>query len=209
MIWVISGAALILCAVFCILFLRGGQKKSVHALIKCVPGFSCFLLALAGMFLRSGFTGARAVLCIGLLICTAADWMLEYSFVPGTSLFMLAHLCFICAFISIGGFVPVVWAFVALSVVLYVLFLRFRRKGASPSPALLPAAYILLISLMAAFAFNCGALFAIGALLFVFSDALLGARIYAQISFRYSGTAVMVLYYAALYLLALGCVFQV
>ncbi|MBQ6646425.1 MAG: hypothetical protein IJM56_07075, partial [Clostridia bacterium] len=55
----------------------------------------------------------------------------------------------------------------------------------------------------------CGTLFSIGALLFVFSDALLGARIYAQISFRYSGTAVMVLYYAALYLLALGCAFNV
>ena len=192
---------------FCVQFVQNRHAPRIHALCKCVPSISCGLLSLYGWLNHaSGCTGG-ILLCCGLVLCAAADWALEFRFVPGVALFMASHLCFVAAFTLMSGKGPNLLCFVIFLAILYLLLSLVKHSGSSALPVLPLAAYIALISLMTASAFNCGVLFAVGALLFVLSDALLGAHLFGRIKGAYVGWAIMVPYYLALYLFALGCVF--
>lgn len=193
---------------FCLLFLRGRKPPRTQALYKCIPSFGCALLALYGA-LPSGFSDVGgAVLCAGLLLCAAADWVLEFRFLPGAMLFMLAHLFFIAGFVLTGSKVPNIICLIIVAAILYLLLALVRQVGEPKQPTLPLIAYIAVISLMAAYAFPRGALFAIGALLFIQSDALLGARLFGTVKGKAVSVSIMVPYYLALYLFALGCVFS-
>ena len=144
------------------------------------------------------------LLSAGLLLCVIADWVIEFRLMPGAALFGCAHLCFIAAFaLRCGGAAS--WpCLILLTGTLMGLFLYVQSKGKSSIPALPFAAYIALICLMASIAVKCGAWFAVGSLLFVVSDALLGLRLFGKIKIPHSGALVMATYYLALYLFAIG-----
>ena len=201
---VLAAAVFLPGAWFCRLYLSGQGKSRARAAIKCAPTAGCFLLALYA--LGSGGVNAlfQGLMCAGLLVCVFADWVIEFKLMPGAVLFGCAHLCFIAAFALKSGGSASWTCLILLAGALAGLFLYAQKKGKSSLPAAPFAAYIALICLMAALAVNCGALFGIGALLFVASDTLLGLRLFGKISFPHSGTAVMVSYYLALYLFALG-----
>ena len=189
---------------FCVKYLNGEGQSRLRAACKCAPTAGCFLLALYALCGASESALFLGLLSTGLLLCTAADWVIEFKLMPGAAIFACAHLCFIAAFaLRCEGAVS--WTcLILLSGTLMGLFLYVQSKGKSSLPALPFAAYIALICLMASIAVKCGAWFAVGSLLFVASDALLGLRLFGKIKIPHGGALVMVTYYLALYLFALG-----
>lgn len=203
----LSAGVFIICAWFCARFLRRSPSPRRHALDKCVPSAACFALSLYSLFSASPYSAWRVLLCAGLFVCALGDWVLEFHFIPGAALFASAHLCFASAFVALGGFTPNILCIVLLPVVLCAVFVRFMLKSARLGSAALYLIYIAAISLMTAYAANCGALFLIGALLFVLSDSILGLRIFGRIKGKYLSYLIMISYYLALYLFALGSLY--
>lgn len=123
---------------------------------------------------------ARWWVVAGLLGSLAGDvfLMLEDRFVPGLASFLVAHLCYVAAFVVMGlDLVPLV-AGVALVCVLVAAIGVKLIVGASREDRTLGfavAAYVCVISAMVAFAVGTTRWWAItGALLFYISDACIG-----------------------------------
>ena len=190
---------------FYVLFMREKETGAKKAVYKCVPGFLTLLTGL--WFLLSGkVTAANALIAAGLLICAAADWILEFRFLPGMALFAVAHLCFIGAFVSGGshGFSTVLY-FALLFAAMCTLFILFRNNKPENLPFAVFFAYAAVLALMAAFAFGCNVLIISGALLFVCSDTLLGLRLFGVWKGHVMSWILMGAYYSALFLFAFAC----
>lgn len=152
----------------------------------------------------------RWLLTAGLLFCVAADVLLEIQLLAGVSFFGAAHLCFLGASFCLGG-----WKLPAagMALILYgIFFLSFRRYLPKLGNLLVPGLiYPALLCLMAGTAVlaSCGeagqapATFGAGGLLFVASDYLLAERVLGK-SRKGQNMAVLILYYGAVYLIALG-----
>ena len=194
-------------AYFCWRFLRVDTSPRKKALYKCAPSAACCALSFYALLAVRGFSLPGDLLCAGLLVCTAADWALEFRFLPGAALFSAAHLLFILAFCFSAGWTPNFWLLAIFLIVLYTLILLVRPAGSAASPRMIYA-YIFFISLMASYAAKSGWVFTLGALLFMNSDLLLGLRLFKRISGPSLGWAIMVPYYLALYLFALGSLYS-
>ena len=202
----VSLTALFLIALFYILYIRRRTSGAVKAIIKCVPTLSAFGLALYGA-LGAGAQVYVWLICLGLTFCVAADYVLEFRFIPGAALFALAHVCFIVAFFLGGapGLCSVLLA-VCLFLILCTLFLRFQSNKPAGTPMAVFLLYAAVLSLMAGASAAMHACFFAGAMLFVVSDTLLGLRLFHVLRPRSTGIILMASYYLALYLIALGCV---
>jgi uncharacterized membrane protein YhhN len=137
------------------------------------------VLVLAVLVLRAPPSPARLLAGVGLLLGAVADAVIEFSFLGGLAVFLLAHVLYVAAFVRfeprlrLARLGPVaLWAALVLPVLV-------SQAGALALPVL---AYGLVIFTMIwraaaateSFGWNAGTLGLAGALLFGLSDTLLG-----------------------------------
>lgn len=144
---------------------------------------------------------ARVMLIIGLVLSLVGDVCLMVPtdlFVAGLGAFLLAHVFYVVALISLGVSVGGLLIGMVLMAALAVVVGRRIVQGAARSDAALAgpvAAYIAVISVMVATAIGTGRFFAVvGAILFATSDSVLGWTRFLS-DFSRSRLVVMVTYH--------------
>lgn len=152
----------------------------------------------------------RSAVAVGLLFSLAGDVFLMLPgdlFLPGLVSFLLAHLCYIAAFISKTG--PRSSALCALPFALYaatLFWILLPRVGALRLPVLVYAVVLCAMAWRACEVWRCEggrrALFALlGAALFVISDSALASNRFVS-EFGSSSAVVLGTYFAAQWLIA-------
>jgi uncharacterized membrane protein YhhN len=152
-----------------------------------------------------------------LIFSWAGDIILDFSFIPGLLCFLLAHVMYATAFFKTSGESllsrkPIL---LILPLVLYgagLIFLLYDHLDGMRLPVII---YALVIMTMLAGAINRYSkvnrvsylLVFAGALLFVISDSLIAVNKFG-FPFRFSGTAIMITYIAAQYLIVTGVLRQ-
>lgn len=150
---------------------RKDAEPSRRAL--ALKGGTTLLAAIPAAYalLSGGGTSALWIM-IGILLCAAADVILELHFQGGMVAFGLGHLCFIAAFAAKGGIGAAhlaAWALLSLAAMLYV-----RKAAEQSTESSLPfVIYGLVIAAMLAASLTRGPLAVTGAALFVLSDSIL------------------------------------
>ena len=146
----------------------------------------------------------------GLLLHSAADYLLEFSFYLGAGFFLAGHICYI-------GFFSTLWPLSAVHLITVVCllgimaFVLWRWRGPIGKRMPLFAVYGLVLAVSCAFAVSGltghtlqGRMLAAGGALFFISDALLLGRLLFSSS-RTVDWAIMVAYYAAQLLIGASC----
>ena len=168
-------AAFILMWVFYLTYQRvktaPGHSRALACAVKCAATAMAVFTALLGC-LQNG-TAAHWVLLSGLVACAVADGVLCYNFMAGGAVFALGHILYMVSFCLMR--MPD-WRSVLLLTALMGLvtaaFTRFRSRIGRRYPFFY--AYATLLSVMTALAAAQRPLYFAGALLFAFSDGLLG-----------------------------------
>ena len=172
------------------------RKRAVY---KIIPTLTCTLLALTGALVHG--RPYAWFLFLGLGVCTAADWILEFRFIPGMGTFGLGHILYCVAYVLTGHVRSLsLWVFLVLFGVISVLWF-FLRKRLDQAPLFL--CYAAVLCTMAALASSLNPRMMAGGLLFVLSDVMIGVRMALNIKSRWYGVVIMVTYYAAQFLIAL------
>ena len=198
MLPLVAGAALVY------LFRKEDPKLSprTKAGYKVVPTLLCAALALYGAA-GAGRPGYW-LLMLGLCVCAAADWLLEFAFFRGMAAFGCGHILYCAGYLLT---VDVTWRSLAVFLVLAaaVLFLYSRLKSRLDR-APLYLAYACLLCAMAALAASGRAFLLAGGLLFVISDCMIGIGVATSRRSRAYDTVILVTYYAAQFLIASAAV---
>ena len=189
-------------------YLRSARRMRESLIAKCAGSF--LAVGSAGFALRlAGENPFAQVIFWFFLLCTAADALLEISFVPGMLVFGAAHVCLIFWLWGLGS--PTWWS-LALWVAVYILTAVLFRKelptlGKLTAPFLLyPALLGGSLALAAPLPFTAGARWwpvALGCLLFYVSDMLVAKNQLSRWPDKWQ-KPIMALYWAALYLLSTG-----
>ncbi len=193
-----------------LLCLRGkyfGPQASVYFF---KPLTMLFILALAWQ--RSGGSGMvySYALVAGLLFSLAGDVFLmlpQDRFLPGLASFLIAHLCYITAFVSVDGF-----HFAPGILLLFLLYGVFMLRLLGPhlgkmrGPVVIYMAVILImgwqaVALCWAIGTGWSVLAAAGALLFVASDSILALNRFRR-PFRSAEALILGAYFVAQWLIA-------
>lgn len=158
------------------------------------------------------FGGSIAwLICIGTVCCMTADIVLEIHFITGAFIFGIGHLFFIAGFMCE---VTPFWDTAIIFAVLYFLFLlifgRFFKK--LKKLAYLGAAYLGVLCVMCSMALTMfirsgtsyGATAAAGGICFVFSDSILAWCKLSKKRKAIHQAVILLLYYSAVYLIALS-----
>ena len=145
--------------------------------VKMIPA-----AALGGMLLGPPSRAGKRLAAIGLLVCSLADAVIEFSFIGGLVTFLVAHLFYIAAFAGVeprwrlARLAPVaVWAAIVLPAL-------YAGAGTMRAPVLIYAAVIFVMIWRAAAAVlsisirDPGVIGLCGAVLFGVSDSLLGVN---------------------------------
>ena len=189
-------------------YLRSARRPRKSLIAKCAGSF--LAVGSAGFALRlAGENPFAQVVFWFFLLCTAADALLEISFVPGMLVFGAAHVCLI---FWLWGLSSPTWWSLALWVAVYILTaVLFRRElptlGKLTVPFLLyPALLGGSLALAAPLPFTAGARWwpvALGCLLFYISDMLVAKNQLSRWPDKWQ-KPIMALYWAALYLISVG-----
>ncbi len=208
MIWITC--VCVVCLGICLpLFLH--YKQNLHLLLatgyKCTGTLCAFLLALiAGIRLDP-----RCYVCAAAFFLYAvADGFLEYSFMLGAGFFLVGHICGIAFFLSTASLSALhVISFLASGGMMAYVYVRWRKPIGNQMPVFI--VYGLSLILMCSAAIGCfssfdlsGILFAVGGMLFLFSDCVLLRRLLFPLSAFYNWV-IMSTYYAALLCIGIGC----
>lgn len=149
------------------------------------------------------------LIAAGTIFCMTADALLEVHFVTGAAVFAAAHVCFIGGLLCLAS--PAWYTAVLLCCVYAVLFaiLRpyIRKLG---KLAVLGALYVAFLCAMCSMAGTVflkspgpsGAAAALGGAAFVASDTILAVNLLGEKNSRKLDKILLVLYYGAVYLLA-------
>lgn len=172
--YAIIAAFLLMCA-FYLTFQRMKQnpprRRGVSIAVKCAATSMAVLTALLGC-LQNG-TAAHWVLLAGLITCTVADGVLCVHFIAGGAIFGLGHVLYMVSFCLTHR--PT-WFSLLLFLCLMGLatagFTRFRARIGRRYGFFY--AYATVLSLMVSLAAAQHPIYFAGALLFAFSDGLLG-----------------------------------
>lgn len=155
--------------------------------------------------------GSSKLFLVFFLLCAAADVLLELHFLVGMGLFGAAHICLIIALWQ--AYPPTVWTLVLWAAALLAAAFVFRRELPHMGMVALPSIlYVALLSGTLALGvtslFRPGGLaawpLALGALCFFISDLMVAKQEFSGLPSSYQ-KPVMVLYWAALYLIAAVC----
>ena len=189
-------------------YLRSARRMRESLVAKCAG--SSLAVGSAGFALRlAGENPFAQVVFWFFLLCTAADALLEISFVPGMLVFGAAHVCLI---FWLWGLSSPTWWSLALWVAVYILTAVLFRKelptlGKLTVPFLLyPALLGGSLALAAPLPFTAGARWwpvALGCLLFYISDMLVAKNQLSRWPDKWQ-KPIMALYWAALYLISTG-----
>ena len=189
-------------------YLRSARRPRKSLIAKCAGSF--LAVGSAGFALRlAGENPFAQVIFWFFLLCTAADALLEISFVPGMLVFGAAHVCLI---FWLWGLSAPTWWSLALWVAVYILTAVLFRKelptlGKLTAPFLLyPALLGGSLALAAPLPFTAGARWwpvALGCLLFYVSDMLVAKNQLSRWPDKWQ-KPIMALYWAALYLISMG-----
>ena len=189
-------------------YLRSARRPRKSLIAKCAGSF--LAVGSAGFALRlAGENHFAQVVFWFFLLCTAADALLEISFVPGMLVFGAAHVCLI---FWLWGLSSPTWWSLALWVAVYILTAVLFRKelptlGKLTAPFLLyPALLGGSLALAAPLPFTAGARWwpvALGCLLFYISDMLVAKNQLSRWPDKWQ-KPIMALYWAALYLISMG-----
>ena len=189
-------------------YLRSARRMRESLIAKCAG--SLLAVGSAGFALRlAGENPFAQVIFWFFLLCTAADALLEISFVPGMLVFGAAHVCLI---FWLWGLSSPTWWSLALWVAVYILTAVLFRKelptlGKLTAPFLLyPALLGGSLALAAPLPFTAGARWwpvALGCLLFYVSDMLVAKNQLSRWPDKWQ-KPIMALYWAALYLISTG-----
>ncbi len=189
-------------------YLRSARRPRKSLIAKCAGSF--LAVGSAGFALRlAGENPFAQVIFWFFLLCTAADALLEISFVPGMLVFGAAHVCLI---FWLWGLSSPTWWSLALWVAVYILTAVLFRKelptlGKLTVPFLLyPALLGGSLALAAPLPFTAGARWwpvALGCLLFYVSDMLVAKNQLSRWPDKWQ-KPIMALYWAALYLISMG-----
>lgn len=189
-------------------YLRSARRMRESLVAKCAGSF--LAVGSAGFALRlAGENPFAQVIFWFFLLCTAADALLEISFVPGMLVFGAAHVCLI---FWLWGLSSPTWWSLALWVAVYILTAVLFRKelptlGKLTAPFLLyPALLGGSLALAAPLPFTAGARWwpvALGCLLFYVSDMLVAKNQLSRWPDKWQ-KPIMALYWAALYLISMG-----
>ncbi|MGI9578522.1 MAG: lysoplasmalogenase [Microthrixaceae bacterium] len=177
MFWTLIVATLVVAAADWVAV--GTQRRSAEYVLK--PLTMVVLIAAAIVMEDADPTAAQWLVVAGLVMSLAGDVFLmleERYFVMGLGSFLAAHLLYIAAFVAIGlnGFGFVLGA-AAVAVLIRAVGVKIVVGATEKDEKLgLPVSlYVLVISLMVAFAAGTGRWWAIGgAVLFYASDAFIG-----------------------------------
>ena len=189
-------------------YLRSARRMRESLVAKCAGSF--LAVGSAGFALRfAGENPFAQVIFWFFLLCTAADALLEISFVPGMLVFGAAHVCLI---FWLWGLSSPTWWSLVLWVAVYILTAVLFRKelptlGKLTVPFLLyPALLGGSLALAAPLPFTAGARWwpvALGCLLFYISDMLVAKNQLSRWPDKWQ-KPIMALYWAALYLISVG-----
>ena len=197
-------SALVLSALSYLQYMHMEGPSIRKALIKCVPGLMAFICALLGACRHHSQLYAYLI-AAGLLLCSAADYLLEFSFIRGIAAFGSAHLLFVAGFLfGCGLRWESLLLFVCIYAVLFAVFFRYRQRTPGKLPFFAFALYAFLLSLMTALAVGAGLWYALGAALFAFSDIILGLRLFGIYKNRPLDYVLMAAYDLSLLFLAAG-----
>lgn len=168
-------AAFVLMACFYLLYQKikvvPGHNRALGIAVKCAATAMAVLVALLGC-LRNG-TAAHWVLLAGLVACTVADGVLTVRFLAGGAVFGLGHILYMVSFCMMNRpDMRSVILLLALMGFATAAFARFRQRIGRRAPFFY--AYATVLSLMVSLAAAQAPTYFAGALLFAFSDALLG-----------------------------------
>lgn len=184
-----------------------GERLGLTATTRlALKGATTLVAALLAAYGANAGGGTPAwLICAGIVVCAAADVLLEKTFLVGMGCFALGHALYIAAFLMmqpVKTVNAVVFAgLLAVSaVVVYAL-----RKRLNPAPAYF--SYGVILSAMAALSLGQAPVAAAGAFLFLASDIVLAFRL-AGVAPAASGSVVMLLYYSGQYLLGLSTLFR-
>lgn len=172
---------------------------------KALATFMAVYLGMSGSLKSGQMSGA--LITLALAFCMAADVVLEINFIKGILIFGLAHLCYIAAFARLVH--PKWYTFVCAAGIYGAILLFFRediKKLKSLKAAAVP--YMGLLSLMSASALTLAiaapavstVMTAAGAVCFIVSDCIIALRTVRGKTSQVYGTAILLLYYGAVYL---------
>ena len=189
-------------------YLRSARRPRKSLVAKCAGSF--LAVGSAGFALRlAGENPFAQVIFWFFLLCTAADALLEISFVPGMLVFGAAHVCLIFWLWGLGS--PTWWS-LALWVAVYILTAVLFHKEL-PTLCKLTVPFLLYpallggsLALAAPLPFTAGARWwpvALGCLLFYISDMLVAKNQLSRWPDKWQ-KPIMALYWAALYLISVG-----
>lgn len=183
--------------------------------IKAVPAFSAVLFIL---FLQTPLGLFCILLALALIFCGFGDIAMEYTILPGLTLFLIAHIIFTINFIIHSlpklALLPIMAsAFVMIPLLVYIILFHRYLKTAEKPTELLPAVdvYAIVISLTLGSSLllwlesgnELGFIPLLGAAFFIISDSLIGIREFHH-RFRYDEPITMITYYLAIFLLSLA-----
>lgn len=195
-------------ALFALYFILRRERLMKQSLIaKCAGSFLAVGSALFALYSEESNPPARFVLLF-FLLCTAADALLEISFLPGMALFALGHGCLILCLWQ--AFPPNLWTLLVWAAAMLAATLLFRRELPKMGLTAIPAClYVAVLS--CTLALSCTAPFvsgsprylvlAAGAFCFYVSDLMVAKTEFGNLSREYQ-KPIMVLYWLALYLIS-------
>lgn len=178
------------------------RSRALSLFFKGAPTAFAALLSLYGIAMTP--TPGNILLAAGLIICVAADVVLDVKFMPGMALFGLGHIgyCAACLYqapptiLSLG-------IFLVLSGICAWVYPRLKKTAAGQN--LLPfLCYGFLLFLMLSLAAVQKPVLRIGATLFVISDCLLAYGIFSKKRSHGMDYWCLGCYYLAQYLIALS-----
>jgi uncharacterized membrane protein YhhN len=159
----------------------------------------------------------HTLVLLGLILSWAGDMVLQFTFVPGLILFLLAHLMYLAAFFMTPGKSTIFTKRISLliPVLLYgagLCWYLYGDLGDMRLPVIVYAAVILLMLTGALNRFEkvnsrSYRLVLAGAILFVLSDSAIAINRFSW-DFNYSGFVIMSTYIAAQYLITTGYIKQ-
>lgn len=194
-------------AVFALYFiLRNAGLMRESLIAKCAGSFLSIVSAGLGLYL-SGASPLTEPVFWFFVLCTAADALLEISFVPGMLLFGAAHVCLI---IWLWGLAPAGWQSLIVWLAAYgVTAWLFRKELPKLGKLLIPfCLYPALLggslALGAVLPFTAGGAYwplAIGTLCFFVSDMMVAKSELSCLDQKWQ-KPIMLLYWGALYLIS-------
>ncbi len=178
-----------------------GCPQACAVSLKIIPVLCSACLAAYGA-IETGTTGYW-LLCAGIFVCMAADWVIDYHLVPGMGIFAIGHIAYCTGFMLLSSptgynllifsavFIPFLW--------LYHYF--FKKKGVHQQPVLF-LCYAVLLCIMVGLASSQKIMLFVGGICFAISDGMLGWRMIKNVHSKLYDNLCMGLYYLAQYLIA-------